>query len=700
MSGPLRDGAHPDLVEEQRFLLHAYACLDAMRQRAIRLKNLGYMGGNVHAETGLTPEMAAYWELDRQARVDSLSDSAAPLCFGRIDHGEGASWHIGRRHVEDEGGAPVVTDWRATVAAPFYRATVADPMGLRRRRHFLIDARELFDIFDEDLEHPTERDAGAYVPDPLLAEVGRHRTGQMRDIVATIQAEQDAIIRAGLEECIVVQGGPGTGKTAVGLHRAAYLLYQHRERLERQRLLIVGPNRLFLRYIAQVLPSLGEVASTQLTLEGLAGTRYSVRAEESAALARLKGDARMAAVVRRAVLAQITRPTEDLRIPTRYGAVIVPAAHLAELVEAGMARQGRVRDYREVLRRRIVGLAWGRQVAKPTATVTDRLGFETDAGGAPELKAALDRMWPTVSAAGVLRRLYGHGPTRVAATAGLLSTQERDALARSASGRIAVEPWTRADLALLDEAEDVILGVSQRYGHVVVDEAQDLSAMELRMIARRAIAGSMTVLGDLAQATAPGAQTDWRGALDTLGAPQARYEELTVGYRVPEPILEFANRLLPEAAPGLRPSTSVRSAGPPPRIVRVSNDEVASTVAREVEGLSALHASIGVVVPSTLKEPVATALRSAGVDFIDGQRTLSLGDHVTLLPPTETKGVEFDSVVVVEPGRIVGEHDGNLRLLYVVLTRAVQTLTVVHAEPLPSSLTPDGGAVTGSGAAA
>ena len=678
--------AHPELPEERHFLRHAYACLEAMREHAVDIKNLGYMGGNVHAETGLTPEMAAYWERGRQERVDMLSDSSAPLCFGRIDDNGGGRWHIGRRHVEDREGRPVVTDWRAPVATPFYRATVVDPLGLRRRRRFLLEGRELVDLFDEDLEHPTERDAGAYVPDPLLAEVGRTRTGEMRDIVATIQAEQDVIIRAPLEECIVVQGGPGTGKTAVGLHRAAFLLYEHRELLERQRLLIVGPNRIFLRYIAQVLPSLGEVASTQLTLEGLAGADFPVKADEPPAVARLKGEARMVGVIRGAVRAQAAKPSEDLRVVTRYGTVVLPASELSELVEAGLDRAARFNDYRSVLRRQLVGLAWNHHLAKTTSDVTDREGFEADAASSPELKAALDRMWPNLSPAALLRRLYGHRPTRAAAAAGLLSREEADLLARKTSGPVSQEAWTRADLALLDEATEVITGPPQRYGHIVVDEAQDLSAMELRMIARRSRSGSMTVLGDLAQATSPAGQTQWSDALDALAAPQVRFEELTVGYRVPEPVLSYANRLLPEAAPAVRPSSSVRRHGSPPRVLEVASEDVPDEVAAEVRKLAAVDSSIGVVAPVVLQRALADALRTAGIDFVDGQRTLSLGDHVTLLPPASTKGVEFDAVVAVEPARIVAEEGGSLRLLYVVLTRAVQHLSVLHSEPLPPAL--------------
>ncbi|HUZ44752.1 MAG TPA: AAA family ATPase [Acidimicrobiales bacterium] len=679
--------AHGDLAAEQAYVDQAYECLAAMRERAEYLKGLGYMGGNVHADTGLRPEAAGYWDRDKQQRIDDLADTAAALCFGRIDRADGGEWYIGRRHVEDSVGEPVVTDWRASVATPFYRATVVDPMGLALRRRFLIEGRTLSDLFDENLADPDSAAAGAYVPDPLLAEVTRSRTGEMRDIVATIQAEQDVIIRAPLEQCTVVQGGPGTGKTAVGLHRAAFLLYEHRELLERQRLLIVGPNRIFLRYIAQVLPSLGEVASTQLTIEGLAGAAYTVRAEDSSAAARVKGDGRMAEVVRRAVLDQVSRPTQDQVLTTRYGSLVLPAPDLAALIDTGMERVTRINDYRAVLRQHLVDLAWRVHLAKPSSDVTDREGLEADLRASAELKAGLDKMWPNLTAAGVIRRLLGNQPARTRATAGLLRDTERDRLARKAAAKVGEERWTRADLALLDEAEDLISGRTPSYGHIVVDEAQDLSTMELRMIARRSRSGSMTVLGDLAQATAPGALTDWNDALVALGAADARYEELTVGYRVPEPILSFANRLLPEAAPGIKASTSVRQTGSAPHLVRVAASALGAEVAAAVRTLLTTDTSVGVVVPDSLKDPVAAALQEAGIAFIDGQRTLSLGDHVTLLPPAATKGLEFDAVIVAEPVAIVDEEHGSLKLLYVVLTRAVQHLTIVHSEPLPAALT-------------
>jgi DNA helicase IV len=679
-------GNHPELAEEQALLDRAYRCLEHMRQRAEYIKGLGYMGGNV-TEGGVEAHDIQQWERDKQERIEQLTDRPGALCFGRIDRYSSQRWYIGRRHIEDKDGDPLVTDWRATVAIPFYRATVADPMGLDLRRRFLVESRQIVDIFDENLAEPGAVEAGAYVPDPLLAEVGRGRTGSMRDIVATIQLEQDVIIRAPLERCIIVQGGPGTGKTAVGLHRAAYLLYEHRPFFERERLLIVGPNRIFLRYISQVLPSLGEVASAQLTIEGLAGVKYRLDGPEPNRAALLKGDRRMAEVVRRAVFDNVGVPTGDVEIRTSFGTVRLSAGELGAVVAAVLERCHRYGDGRHLLREQLVELAWAVHFAKSTSDITRRPVFEADVRSSPVLKALLDKTWPAITAAGVLRRLFANKPLLLRATKGLLTPDEAACLARPAAKRAGEQKWTRADLALIDEAENLIAGGKQTYGHIVVDEAQDLSAMELRMIARRSRRGSMTVLGDLAQTTSPAGQTNWAKVVDDLGRPETQLDELTVGYRVPEPIMAFANRLLPHTAPNVRPPSSVRSVGQAPTIVSADSLQLVSAAAAEASSVASIWPLTAVVAPGPMCKDLGAALEDAGVTFVDGVRVAALGEHVTLLPAPSTKGLEFDAVVVVEPSQIVAEAEGDLRLLYVVLTRAVQHLSIVHSRPLPSALT-------------
>ena len=678
---------HPDQQSEQRWIDHAYACLARMHDKAVYLYSLGYPGF-AHSN-----EDVRAWELATQRRIDSLADSPSALCFGRIDESEGR-FYIGRRHVEDEGGNPVVTDWRAPVSAAFYRATVTDPMGLSLRRRFLLDDKTIADIIDEDLAHPTSVMASSYVPDPLLAEITRTRTGEMRDIVATIAAEQDVIIRAPLEGTVIVQGGPGTGKTAVGLHRAAFLLYEHREALERDRVLILGPNPIFLRYISQVLPSLGETAAMQLSVDSLAGVQYRVGLVDPPEVARLKGDLRMADVMLRAVRGQIGTVADDLTVPTRFGEVRLAAQEVRDVVLSVVERGGRINIGRTAVRDRLIQRAWASYSATRTAADGQRPMFEEDVRSATAFKAALDKAWPAMTPAGVLRRLYGNRAAREGAAAGVLDATERALLQRRPERRASDQRWTAADLALLDEIDALLNGVPNRYGHIVVDEAQDLSAMALRMIARRSRRRSMTILGDLAQATAPAGQTSWSAAIEALGsleegqAVPVQLDELTIGYRVPGPIMDLANRLLPEAAPMLTPSRSVRLTGQHPLVVAASEAGRAQAAAAAVTELAERVSSIAVVAPEPLLVEVGEALERAGIEFMDARRYAGLGDRVTLLAPADTKGLEFDAVVAVEPALIHGLATYGPRLLYVVLTRAVQELVIVHSEPLPRVLGP------------
>lgn len=676
---------HPELDSEQQFLQHAYACLRFMRDRAVRLKELGYLGGDV-SEGGPTPETLAKWMADKQRRIDDLAESPSALCFGRTDRLDDQRLYIGRRHVEDENGQAVVVDWRAPSAVPFYRATVVDPMKLRRRRRFLLDGRQLIDLLDEDLENPDAEVAGAYVPDPLLADIERARGSEMRDIVATIQAEQDVIIRAPLEECVVVQGGPGTGKTAVGLHRAAFLLYTHRTVFQRERLLVVGPNKVFLRYISQVLPSLGETAAVQLTVDALAGARFVVRGRDDPPTARLKGDARMAEVVQRAVLARVKAPRGPVPLRTAFGPVTLPAEAVSGIVEEGRTSGRPANQTRTILRDRLVKLAWDRYLERRPGDFALQPTFTDGVRASRELKVLLDQIWPTRSAPDVVRQLYGNRRIRQAATAGLLTPDEQERLARKPAARLAQEPWSAADLAILHEAEAATNGIQNTYGHIVVDEAQDLSAMQLRMLGRRSRRGSFTVLGDLAQSTEPAGQTSWEHVADQLAASTASLQELSIGYRVPAPILDYANRLLPGAAPGVRPASSARHHGHPPRLVAVTPAGRAAAVVEEARQLSRDWTSLGIVTPGAVHDEVVAGLEAATLEFVDEQRVPALGEHITVLLPSRSKGLEFDAVIVVEPARIADGGPNTLRLLYVVLTRAVQHLSVVHAEGLPVPL--------------
>lgn len=676
--------AHPDVPAEQAYIDDAYACLAAMRTRT---------------EAAVAVADNAAQEVDSEIarahlahRLRSLATEMPGLSFGRLDGTDGVVWYVGRRHVEDGGGDPVVVDWRAEVATPFYRATAADPIDLRRRRRFLMTGARVDDLFDEvfDDDEATLAAHHGGIPDPLLAELERSRTGAMGDIVATIAAEQDVVIRAELSTCLVVQGGPGTGKTAVGLHRAAFLLYEHREHLDRTGVLVIGPNPVFLRYIAQVLPSLGEAATRQTTMERLvAGTAFRVRAFDPRGRARLLGDARMAEVLGRACRQQLRVPEADIELSTSWGTVVVPAADVAEAVGEILARGVPFTTSRTALRARLQRLAVARFLARrhdPTAAQ----GFESALRASTDFTAAVGHIWPSLTAAALVKRVLTSRTALARAATGVLDADEQSVLWRKGARRLDDEPWTVAELVLVDEAEALVNGVPRTYGHIVVDEAQDLSAMELRAVARRCPSGSMTVLGDLAQSTAPAAQDSWETVVAHLGSPPtATITELALGYRVPAPILDVANRLLPSVAPRVRPSRSVRTEGRGPRVVTAGADGLGQTAAATVAGLAARWASVGVVATDVSLPSVADALTAAGVVF-RSDLGAGPGEVVTLLAPPEAKGLEFDAVVVVEPAGFLDSFDDDGgsggRLLYVALTRAVQELVLVHAEPLPPAL--------------
>ena len=667
---------HPELLDEQRHLEAATVALRAMATRT---------------SAALTATDAAANEVDGEVaafhlrrRLESLADREDALAFGRIDQ-DGERWYVGRRHVEDGAGTPLVVDWRAPVSVPFYRATVHDPLGLDRRRRFLTEGRELLDILEEDFSDPDRALLSGGIPDPLLAELERERTGSMRDIVATIAAEQDEVIRAPLDRLLVVQGGPGTGKTAVALHRAAYLLFEHRMELLERGVLVVGPNQLFLRYVADVLPSLGETAVRQTTVEGLrpATVRLDAGATEPAEVGRIKGDVRLAAVIDRMVVDSIRVPDEPVAISTAWGVVRLLPDDVAASVDAVLARGVTHATGKEAVRNQLLHRAYElheRVAEVPALKANFVAAARSDAG----FGRYLDRMWPTLAASTVVQRLLTNRAARRRATAGILSADEADLLARPLPSRKADVRWWPAEVPLLDEAEARLHGVRTTYGHIIVDEAQDLSAMALRMLARRAHTGSMTVVGDLAQATRAWGQRSWDDVTDLLrGAAAPAYAELTVGYRTPAPILDLANRLLPVAAPDVTPARSIRSSGEAPMVVPVAAGDVASAAVAAVGEAAGERGTVAVVAAAARHDELAAALDDAGSAWARGLDGLG---SVALLTPLLAKGLEFDVVIVVEPAEIVRAEPAGHRALFVALTRPTRRLVLVHAEDLPAPL--------------
>ncbi|MFG2750673.1 HelD family protein [Streptomyces xanthophaeus] len=628
-------------------------------------------------------------------RIKALADLAhTPLFFGRLNYlhapgadlaegAEGEQFYIGRRHVHDAGGDPMVIDWRAPVSQPFYRASKKDPQDVSLRRRFGYTGGELTAYEDEHLSDPAE---AAAVSKLLQQEIERPRVGPMRDIVATIQPEQDEIVRSGLSGSVCVQGGPGTGKTAVGLHRVAYLLYAHRDRLARTGTLVIGPNRSFLHYIEQVLPALGELEVQQATVDDLVAREgLEVRGADAAPTAVVKGDARMAEVLRRAVRSHVTLPTEPLMVVRGSRRWRVPAYELEELVTQLLERDIRYGAARDALPQRIAHAVLVRMEQAGEAP-DDRVQDAVARSAA--VKAAVKQMWPPVEPAKLVLRLLSDPGFLALHAADVLTDDEQELLLWAKPFRsVKSAKWSAADLVLIDEASDLVER-THSLGHVVLDEAQDLSPMQYRAVGRRCTTGSATVLGDLAQGTTPWATRSWDEALAHLGKPQAVVEELTAGFRVPREVIAYASRLLPSISPGLAPVSSVRET-PGSLRIEESTDLTASVVAACRAAL-AHEGSTGLIAADARIPELAQALRAAELAYLEPGEETTAESRLTLVPASLAKGLEYDYVVLDEPAAVVeGEPDERtgLRRLYVCLTRAVSGLTLVHQAPLPQTLT-------------
>ncbi|MFJ5732513.1 HelD family protein [Streptomyces paradoxus] len=679
MSTPVDD----PLARERSHLSASRSALRAMREGVEALDISDVTANWVNAEA-LAHQI--------EERIKALADlSGTPLFFGRLDYlhapgaeeaegAEGERFYIGRRHVHDHDGDPMVIDWRAPVSQPFYRASKKDPMDIALRRRFGYTGGDLTAYEDEHLSDPAE---AARTSKLLQQEIERPRVGPMRDIVATIQPEQDEIVRSGLSGTVCVQGGPGTGKTAVGLHRVAYLLYAHRERLARTGTLVIGPNRSFLHYIEQVLPALGELAVQQATVDDLVA-HVEIKGTDDAAAAVVKGDARLAQVLRRALYSHVTMPTEPVVVVRGSRRWRVPAYELEELVRELLDRDIRYGAAREALPQRIahaVLVQMERSGEAPDDRVQDAVARNS------AVKAAVKAVWPAVDPAKLVLRLLSDAEFLAVHADGILDEEEQKAILWAKPARsVKSAKWSPADAVLIDEATDLIQR-THSLGHVVLDEAQDLSPMQYRAVGRRCTTGSATVLGDLAQGTTPWATRSWQEALAHLGKQDALVEELTAGFRVPTDVITYASRLLPHIAPGLTPVVSIRENPGHFEVRPVAGPKEVVEACRE----SLRHeGSTGLIAADARVPELAEALTEAGIPYLGPGEETTQDTRLTLVPASLAKGLEYDYVVLDDPRAVVdGEPDERtgLRRLYVALTRAVSGLTVTHTTPLPTQLT-------------
>jgi DNA helicase IV len=699
---------HPELADEQAYIVFAYECLEASKTGAMKIRELTSSGPGGTFQARLERNV---FDENLVHRLEQLELGDAALVFGRIDRTaedgkEVEAFHIGRLAVADSNREPVVVDWRAPVAEPFYRATGREPMGLLRRRHFVVESARLLALEDElfgEGHLGIGHDEGLGGEDPrqglrgystLLTALGKSRTGQLGDIVATIQSEQDEIIRSPQGGVLVVQGGPGTGKTVVALHRAAYLLYTHRFPLEDQGVLVIGPNRIFLRYIERVLPSLGEAGVEQVILADLIPDA-TFGGRETSDVARVKGQKKMARVIDKAITDRERPLREDVVLPYGTGYVRLRVEESVNIVRAARRRFHR----HNAGRRFVENEVWSAMAA------TVRSGAEVEdvresLRELPEMRAVFERIWPLLTPTQLLLDLFGSKALLKLAAQGILPESEYLLLHRERSESVADVRWTTADAALLDEARH-LLGPKPRrngkiddadeirtYGHIVVDEVQDLTPMQLRMVTRRSLSGSMTVVGDIAQATGPLAANDWNDVLEHLPTKKdPRVVGLSVGYRIPAQIMELADKVMLAATPGLRAPRSVREGDEGPAIIPVASDAslVDAVVACAADVTARGGGRAAIICAEDSIEAISQALNSAGIKH-GLARAAGLDQDLSIVPATMAKGLELDDVIVVEPAAVVAEDPQGLRLLYVTLTRSTRSLSIVHKQPLPNAM--------------
>ncbi len=806
-----------EIEAEQAYITRAHALLEKARLRATRLRSM--------VEVGRGGTRQALYERDvieEQVanRLAQLELGPSSLVFGRIDHNDhnadateatdaeagqnqngdseaepSNTFYIGRIAVADEQQEPVIVDWRARIAEPFFRASTTEPMGLLRRRHFTTRGAELLDIEDEIFDFdrffgddpapaPTgDAPAGGDTPSAgdtptsgntadahqnplklrargaLYAALEERRGPQMRDVVATIQSDQDEIVREPLAGILIVQGGPGTGKTVVALHRAAYLLYSNRFPLADQGLLVIGPNRLFLRYIERVLPSLGEVGAFQYVLADLFNDLFPdvhVTQPDTPAAAAVKGSEKMSQVLANAIALRQRSLKVRLRLPFRAAYLTLTAQQSQQIIAEARKRfshhnaaarfvensvfatlaasqpnfavtatdedadgNDASRDpvatqnsgVAERAAKRAAKLPAHLQEAAPVDLIRERLSEH------PDVIEAIERMWPTLSPAQFLRDLYGSPALLSASAKEILSEQEQAALHRSRGDNEATYEWSDADVPLLDEAYELLGPRRSRsrrgstdpavrtFGHIVLDEAQDHSPMSLRMVARRSLNGSMTIVGDIAQTTSPSAIADWDEIVRSLSKTrevESRRRELTLSYRIAKPSLAPAIRVLAASQPDVRPAVPVRTSGPEPMFISAQrdgallddaqpSDDCIAAAVQTIRQLVAEQHSVLAVSPPSLIATLEAAMAESGMEFgrataASRNATGALHQTVTLATVELVKGLETDAVLVVEPAAIVAEEPRGLGALYVALTRATQQVAVVHALPLPPAL--------------
>ena len=740
-----------DLAHERDYVKGLYHRLDELRDekraQLAAVRKAGAIGSvqNISERDAF----AAMYE-DRLAQLDAVEDR---LVFGRLDLDSGEAQYIGRIGLSTEDLRRLMVDWRAPEASHFYQATAFDRQGVRRRRHLILQGRDVKAIEDDILDADMLEEAGHHQGEgALLAALNSKRTGRMADIVSTIQAEQDRIIRAPMPGALVVQGGPGTGKTAVALHRAAYLLYSHRERLKSAGVLLVGPSPSFMKYIERVLPSLGETGVVMSSLGRLMPGINAVQ-EEDPRVAKLKGSKRMVDLVSAAVANRQRIPASDRTVDVEGQKLVLTPRQVRRARDKARATGKPYNEARntfvKILLRELTEQLQTKLEASSVGNNADRSYLAEDVRQSRDVRVALNLCWMPMTPQKLLTELFSKRAILDTVGSGL-TPEERELLVRPADA-----PWTEADVPLLDEAAELLgemdassgteaarreaerkrdlenaertlanldstlreqgidgvvsaedladlqesrdarLTAAERavgdrtwaYGHIIVDEAQELSYMQWRLLVRRCPLKSFTIVGDIAQTSAAAGASSWSGALTPFFDDRWRLEELTVNYRTPSQIAEAAARMAAAAGLTVSAPKAVREGQWPPIVDRVGDGDVVGRLVQTMpEELEAADGGlVAVIAPEELVERARSALSEVYGRRV-GSGAGSFEQDIVVIDPREAKGLEFDGVVVLEPGRMVDEHHGRVGDLYVAMTRPTQRLRLIASEALPAGI--------------
>lgn len=627
------------------------------------------------ASAGTAVERRAYKQAMEKRRVASPDD---PVALSRIDFEDGEKLYIGKVAIFDEEKNLLVVNWQAPAAAVANQATAQDPMGLRSKRVFNAPANKIVDfedfIYRALAAAVNELDEHSYTGDALLQALSRKRGSEMKDIVKTIQAAQDRLVRADPHQLLVIQGGPGTGKTAVALHRVSWLLFNYQDELPPEDVLVVGPNPTFTKYIRRVLPDLGDDDVVQQALQNLLSNDVRVIGKDSVDAAKIKGSARMSQILKNGLSQRIRVPSTEVRIQRRNTVltVSIPAESVAAVLSDMQFET--FADGRRRFRQRLV------ELCAPLLGNIRRVAPEQFLD-VRALEAEVEKIWPQITPQQFLRELLGSKERLKRAASEHLTAEEIELLYRQQSDKVADEPWTIADLALLDEAQALMRESPRKYGHIVVDEAQDLSKMQLRAIRRRSKSGSLTLVGDIAQSTGPYSRDSWDDVVDILtsGTPEgvgSQVVELEHGYRVPKQVFDVALPVLRSAAPSITPPRILRGVEYEPRFAGAGGNELPQEVSRSVFTHSGRGRFVGVIAPTYLWPELRAAFRSDDLQWSESTEG-ELSTAINLVTPEDAKGLEFDAVLVVDPAGILAMPHGE-RMLYIALTRTTTHLDVIY----------------------